>query len=287
MALPERLLWPAEAIWQAVAPQLPGFTVEVLPELDSTNAELMRRARAGQTDPVLLVTERQTAGRGRLGRPWHSDERAQDGSLPPLDDNPSMAAAPGGPACLTLSLGLPMAPKDWSGLSLAVGLSLAESLHPDIRLKWPNDLWWRGCKLAGSLIETANCAALQAPGSRYVVIGIGLNIRRPGAQGLATPPAALTELRPELNAAQALACIAAPLVAALQAFEQHGFAPLQSRFNARDALAWQAVSLSDGRSGIAQGVDTDGALRLQTAEGVQRVTSAEVSVRPAPDALPL
>ena len=66
--------WPAEAIWQAVVPYLPGFTVEVLPEIDSSNSELMRRCRAGQSDPTLLVAERQTAGRelvlsdGRRGR---------------------------------------------------------------------------------------------------------------------------------------------------------------------------------------------------------------------------
>ena len=59
--------WPAEAIWEAIAPLLPGFTVEILPEIDSTNTELMRRARAGQAEPVLLVAETQTAGRGRLG----------------------------------------------------------------------------------------------------------------------------------------------------------------------------------------------------------------------------
>ena len=56
--------WSAEAIWEAVEPLLPGFTVEVLPQIDSTNTELMRRARAGQTEPVLLVAETQTAGRG-------------------------------------------------------------------------------------------------------------------------------------------------------------------------------------------------------------------------------
>jgi BirA family biotin operon repressor/biotin-[acetyl-CoA-carboxylase] ligase len=61
--------WQAEAVWEAVSPALPGFTVEVLPEVDSTNTELMRRARTGLTEPVLLVAERQTAGRGRLGRP--------------------------------------------------------------------------------------------------------------------------------------------------------------------------------------------------------------------------
>ncbi|MEN9329951.1 MAG: hypothetical protein RLZZ484_1139, partial [Pseudomonadota bacterium] len=58
--------WPAEDLWLAIAPLVPGFSVEVLPTIDSTNTELMRRARAGQTDPVLLVAEQQTAGRGRL-----------------------------------------------------------------------------------------------------------------------------------------------------------------------------------------------------------------------------
>src|SRR5450759_1265398 len=67
------LLWPSEAIWEAIAPDLPGFTVEVLPQIDSTNSELMRRARAGRLEPVLLVADRQTAGRGRLGRQWFSD----------------------------------------------------------------------------------------------------------------------------------------------------------------------------------------------------------------------
>ena len=113
------LQWPSEAIWEAVVPLLPGFTVEVLPEIDSTNSELMRRARAGQLDPVLLVAQSQTAGRGRLGRGWVSS---------PGDS-------------LTFSLGLPLAPADWSGLSLAVGVAVAEALGPGIGLKWPNDLW--------------------------------------------------------------------------------------------------------------------------------------------------
>src|SRR5687768_3661246 len=109
------MTWPAEAIWEAVASRLAGFTVEVLPEVDSTNSELMRRARAGQAEPVLLVAERQSAGRGRLGRSWSS---------------------PAGES-LTFSLGLALAPADWAGLSLAVGVALAESLHPELRLKWP------------------------------------------------------------------------------------------------------------------------------------------------------
>eukprot|EP01137_Pigoraptor_chileana_P035569 Opistho-2@1824 len=97
---PVALHWPSEDIWQAVYPLLPDFTVEVLPEVDSTNSELMRRVRAGQTAPVLLVAERQTAGRGRLGRQW-------------LSDGGTAGAA------LTFSVALPLAPPDWSGLSLA------------------------------------------------------------------------------------------------------------------------------------------------------------------------
>jgi len=265
MSLPQRAWhWPAEAIWQAIEPRLPGFSVEVLPEMDSTNAELMRRLHSGVADPVLLVAEHQSAGRGRMARPWHSSSAA-DASV--------------GPGSLTFSLGLPMAPKDWSGLSLAVGLSLAQSLHPDIRLKWPNDLWWQGRKLAGILIETANARAAGAAGSRYVVIGVGINIQCPTVAGLATEPAGLAECVPGIHAGQALAQLIGPLVDTLHTFEQQGFAPFQAAFNARDALAQVDIALSDGLQGTALGVDRVGALQVQTAQGVQRVTSAEVSVR--------
>jgi BirA family biotin operon repressor/biotin-[acetyl-CoA-carboxylase] ligase len=255
--------WPLESVWEAVTPNLPGFTVELLPEVDSTNAELMRRARNGAMDPVLLITELQTKGRGRLGRQWHSD----------------LKAGLGQPRSLTFSLGLRLAPQEWSGLSLAVGLAIAQSLHPDVRLKWPNDLWWRDRKLAGILIETANWG--EASASRYVVIGVGINITAPDATGLSTPPAGLDELLPTVDAPTALAQIAAPLVRAIQTFEVHGFAPFQAAFNTLDALAGVSVSLSDGVQGVAQGVDASGALLLHTVHGVQRITSSEVSVRPS------
>lgn len=264
-ALPVR--WPAEAIWEAVAPVLPGFTVEVLPEVDSTNSELMRRARAGRLDPVLLVAEQQSAGRGRMGRQWRSGA-AQDCRAP---------------TALTVSLGMNLAPADWSGLSLAVGLSVAQSLHPEIRLKWPNDLWWHDRKLAGILIETVNWG--EASASRYVVIGVGINLQTPDAAGLSTAPVGLRELLPDVDAAQALLRMAAPLVQSVQHFEAHGFSPFQKAFNTRDALAQLPVTLSDGLQGVAQGVDATGALRVASAQGVQRITSAEVSVRvqPGPD----
>ena len=272
--------WPAEAIWEAVAPGLPGFTVEVLPQIDSSNSELMRRFRSAgplAAEPVLLVVEQQSAGRGRMGRSWQS--QAGDS--------------------LTFSLGLPLQPANWSGLSLAVGISLAEALEPGhpsaprIRLKWPNDLWLTDAqgerKLAGILVETASWGE-----QRYVVVGVGLNVR-PLTQavtaalagvvpGQAAPlvPAALQELLPDVDVAQALLRVAAPLVQAVQAFGLFGFAPFQARFAARDALAGRAVSLSDGMEGVAHGVGENGALLVHTAAGMKEITSSEVSVRPRP-----
>lgn len=247
----------AGAIREAVEPVLPGFTVEVLPEIDSTNSELMRRARSGRVEPVLLVAERQTAGRGRLGRGWAS--QAGDS--------------------LTFSLGVPLAPHDWSGLSLAVGVSLAESLDARVKLKWPNDLWLNERKLAGILIETASFGE-GAGTSRYAVVGVGINVAPRDAAGLSTPPAWVHELLPGLAAGDVLHRVAAPLVRAVQSFETHGFAPFQSRFNARDALLGRRVALSDGTAGTARGTTERGALLVHTADGMIPITSSEVSVRP-------
>ena len=276
----EPIRWPAEAIWQAVEPQLPGFTIEIVPSIDSTNTELMRRAREGRQEPILLVAEQQTAGRGRLGRPWRSA----------VGDS------------LMFSLGLPLAPQDWSGLSLAVGVSVAESLQPQwpeagsstprIGLKWPNDLWLSGDhKLAGILVETASFIApggqaafgggLDAQKSpRYVVVGIGINVLPRSPEGMSMPPGSLQEVEPGLDAPTALQRIVPPLVAMLQSFAGYGFAPMQPRFAARDVLQGRAVTLSDGHTGTAHGVGDDGALLVHTAGGMQAITSSEISVRP-------
>ena len=300
--------WPAEAIWEAVAPLLPGFTVEVLPSIDSTNTELMRRARNGQCEPTLLVAEQQTAGRGRLGRVWHSGVEVSSAGPPqaakaPLGGSAAReASSMGALPSLMMSLGLPLAPADWSGLSLAVGVSVAESLQPvlpaltdgnaaRVGLKWPNDLWLDGAagerKLGGILVETASFVAPQptatarTSSARYVVVGIGLNVLPRSAEGLSMPPGSLQDVEPGLDAPTALLRIAAPLVAMLQSFEGYGFAPMQARFAARDVLQGRAVTLSDGQAGTAHGVAEDGALLVHTAQGMQAITSAEISVRPA------
>ena len=270
----------AESLWELLSPAWPGFTVEVLPEIDSTNTELLRRfkAQTQAAEPTLLLAERQTAGRGRMGRVWSSDATS-----------------------LTFSLGLNLTPQDWSGLSLVVGLAAAQSLSSDPRLglKWPNDLWWQERKLGGILIETASSAGAGAgasagagptPFARYAVIGIGLNVELPAAevaQGLSTAPAALSELPEPLTASAALRRVVPAVLAAVREFECTGFAPFAPAFAARDVLKGRAVQLSQataqapaGDQGEAAGVDASGALLVHTATGLQRVQSAEVSVRP-------
>lgn len=258
--------WPVQEIVARLAPPVPGFSVEVVERIDSTNSELMRRARAGWTAPVLLVANRQTAGRGRLGRSWFS-EGAPAGAGPV---DPARLPA------LTFSFGMALAPHDWSGLSLAVGVALADSLHPSLGLKWPNDVWLGGRKVAGILIETANMAE-----RRFTVIGVGINIAARDAAGLSTAPAGLHELAPDLDAPAALLRVAPALVQAVARFETLGFGAFRADFERRDVLRGLAVSLSDGSSGTACGVDGSGALLVHTSAGMKSVTSAEVSVRPA------
>lgn len=272
--------WPAEAIWEQIAPILSNFTVEVLPEIDSTNTELMRRAKAGQIEPVLLVAKKQTAGRGRLGREWHNLAK-RDETLP----------------ALTFSLGLPLSPLNWSGLSLAVGLSIATSLHADLGLKWPNDLWLNDRKLAGILIET--CAVVNlAENQRFVVIGIGINITKPQVDQtspslqLRRPPAWLQELMPSIDAPDVLLRIAPDLVKTLLVFSEQGFAPFQARFHARDVLRNRQINVDDNQvdtsnkisgnitSGIALGVNHNGELEIQTTQGKRTINSSEVSIKP-------
>ena len=287
------LNWGAGALQARLAPLLPGLRVEVVASVGSTNTELLERARRAGRDwqlastptelaPSLLVAEHQTQGRGRQGKAWQSSAGAS----------------------LTFSLALPLAPVDWSGLSLAVGLALVEALDPPspgqparLGLKWPNDLLLRattghttdptepiGLKLGGILIETVMLGR-----QRVAVIGIGLNLLPQATPALSWGYACLQALRPDLDAPAALAVLAPPLLQALAAFEQHGFAPLRQRFAARDLLLGRRVntSLPDLPGGLADGVDETGTLWLRVTDGSGErrlpVASGEVSLRADPD----
>ncbi|MFN4116324.1 MAG: biotin--[acetyl-CoA-carboxylase] ligase [Inhella sp.] len=235
----------------------PRWRLRAVLETGSTNSDLLEACRNQAPEPQLLVAERQRAGRGRLGRSWESS---------------------GSEASLTFSLAWPLAagtPLD--GLSLAVGVALAESLDPSdagLRLKWPNDLWWQDRKLGGVLIE----ALTGSSGVSAVVVGVGLNLARPDATEL-PETAGLRDLDAVWTAPLALAAVLPSLAALLEGWQ--GFTPdWQRRFAARDALAGRAVA-GDGVEGIAEGVSRDGLLCLRGADGGLRLLRAgEARLRP-------
>lgn len=257
--------WPLEDLWLSLRDIHPGISVECLPEVDSTNTELGRRVRQGHSDAVLLAAVRQTAGRGRMGKSWLSP--------------------PG--SALTFSIGLPLNPTDWSGLSLALGLTLAETLDPvgqlGLGLKWPNDLWhWPRpgppAKLGGILIETLGVPG-QAQG-RYCIVGVGINCRTPQIDTGGIAPRGLDHWGAAPLPGALLARLAAPLLRTLLDFEAKGPAAWLARYAERDVLRGQQVQTSQGLEGRSRGVDEHGALLLQTEQGLVRIDSAEVSVRP-------
>jgi BirA family transcriptional regulator, biotin operon repressor / biotin---[acetyl-CoA-carboxylase] ligase len=289
--------WSAEALWEQLDPLLPGISVEVVARTDSTNARLIERARvsggrrdqpittpgeleqhtadevpsprgrrSGDTQPCLLVAEQQTRGRGRTGRNWQS--------------------TPG--RSLTFSLALALEPPDWAGLSLAVGVALAEALDPlagdaapRIGLKWPNDLWLLddavvGRKLGGVLIETVAVGA-----RRMAVVGVGLNVMPQDTRDLSSGFASLQELDAEATPPAALLRIATPLAHALLHYERNGFAVFAPAFARRDLLRGRQVRTTapEVPQGLVHGVADDGALLVEAAGRVHRILSGEVSVR--------
>lgn len=261
-----QLSWPTADLEQALAAVWPGLAVEVMSQTGSTNTTLMERARAGCRNPVLLVAEQQTAGRGRMGRPWLS--RPAGGSL-------------------TFSLGLPLEQADLSGLSVVAGYSLAQALDPQhhhaLRVKWPNDLWYAQRKLGGILVEMCTQGT-----QRYAVVGVGINVTAPPSLPPATQnqpppqsPAWVQEFEKQATAPWVLGQVAVPLAHFIRQFMEQGFAPWQARFAARDALAGQGICLSDGSTGTAAGVNQQGALLVESQGRVRAVHSEEISVRPA------
>jgi BirA family biotin operon repressor/biotin-[acetyl-CoA-carboxylase] ligase len=256
--------------------------IEHVVETGSTSSDLLVRVHAAAAGsaatfaPRLLVAERQTAGRGRHGRAWHG------------------AAG----ASLTFSLAWPFTRAGLSGLSLAVGVALADALEPPpgagrIGLKWPNDLWLLdrgagpaqrpGRKLAGVLVETTPFTS-----GRVAVIGVGINVLPLDVADAASGVAALAEIDPSATAAGTLARLAPALIAAVRRFERTGFPAFADRFAARDLLRGRQV-VSDaegGGAGVAAGVDAEGALWLDRPNERVRVTSGEWRLRLASAAEP-
>lgn len=240
--------------------------LQIHDQLDSTNERLMAAAPAGDPAGTVCLAERQTAGRGRRGRVWVS----------PFGTN----------LYLSVLWRYPVGPAGLGGVSLAAGVAVATVLHrcglTDIGLKWPNDLLWRRRKLGGLLLEVAG----EAQGPSHLVVGLGLNLRLDPdqAQGIDQP---WVDLREALGAAapgrnQLAAALIDALLEMLERFGQVGLQPYLAQWARFDLLRGKPVQLQLGERlivGDYDGIDPDGALRLNTAAGPRSAHSGEVSLR--------
>ena len=243
-----------------------GAPIHCVAVIDSTNRYMMSRLGDWQKGECLLA-ECQTAGRGRRGREWVS----------PF----------GGQLILSLYWRLEEGMAAAMGLSLVVGVVLAETLvaagFTEIGLKWPNDLYAQGRKLAGILVEMSAIAG----GSCHVVIGVGVNFSMPAqlAVGITQPWTALSAISAApIERNRLTAEFIAQLRLALLDFELHGLTPFIARWDQLDLYRDGPVRLLLGElevHGVARGVDAQGGLILETNAGLQTYVGGEISLRGA------
>lgn len=246
--------------------------LEVLLTVDSTNRHVLEHAANLPGTAHVCVAEIQNAGRGRRGRSW----------IAPF----------GSGVCMSLGWQFVEAPPTFSALSLAVGVAAVRAFRRlgigGIGLKWPNDLIWQQRKLGGILIEMRG----ESAGPAQVVIGIGINMRMPGAIRimLAEQQAALIsdvheimrERTPPRNAL--IAMLLEEVTKMLQTFGERGFEPFADEWRHLDTLADAPVRVTSGSQttfGRARGVDLDGTLLVDVNGELRRFASGEVSLRPA------
>lgn len=241
------------------------LTVEVVEQTASTNDDAMARVRAGELlQPFAILAERQTHGRGRLGRHWQS----------PFGSN------------LYLTLVWPLAAgTNLKGLSLVVGLSIIECLQrlglSVAKLKWPNDVLVNEEKLAGVLIELAG----NLESNPVAVIGIGVNgwlddqlkttIGQPVTDWQAITGSCLPRNR-------LVAMMLSQLQENLPIFSRDGFAPFRQDWMQHDCCSNQALWLVRGNhreAVIGRGVDENGGLLVEGKSGKEVVFGGEVSIR--------
>jgi len=236
---------------------------DILTATDSTNTRLLESDAA--RDPQALLAEYQTAGRGRRGREWRSPFAAN----------------------LYLSLAWSFAswPRSLSALPLAVGVLCAQALREqgaaDVGLKWPNDLYARGRKLGGILIEHRG----EAGGACRVIIGIGINVAMSAAQagGIEQPWISLAELTPTPPSRNRLAAeLLQRLAEGVSRFETQGFEAFAAEWATLDLARDRPVRVLQGEQGyegIGRGVDAQGALIVEALGQYQTLHSGEISLR--------
>jgi BirA family biotin operon repressor/biotin-[acetyl-CoA-carboxylase] ligase len=262
----------ARAVRASLAPQTAARVarLDVFTELGSTNEYQLSLPAPPEGELAVCIAEFQHAGRGRRGRRWTA----------PL----------GSSLCLSASWRFRGAPTELGALTLAVGVVarrvLAAVARVEVSLKWPNDLAFDERKLGGVLLELGTRAGC------HVVAGIGINVALP-PQLLAVlsdwPRGAVDLATATSGAPPARAVLAARLIEGLAGlfadYATAGFAPYRADWRAADMLRDRRVTLDDvagSMSGTARGIEADGALVLEGANGTRRrVLSGDVSVRSA------
>lgn len=230
-------------------------------ELDSTNRWLLAQQ---DVHARVCLTERQTEGRGRRGRHWVSPFAAN--------------------VYLSMGWRFYAGPAALGGLSLAVGVAVIRALSSlgvdGLGLKWPNDVLANGAKLGGILLELRG----ETDGPSEVIIGIGINVAMPAAPATAIDQAwtDLTSLKGPVSRNQLVAVLLVELQRCLHAFAREGFAAVHAEWQALDVFRGREVVLDAHREqvrGVVRGVDNNGALLLECADGLRRFNAGEVSLR--------
>ena len=249
---------------EAIQSQLPELHTKYFSFIDSTNTQLMVKGETESIASTLYVAEFQYGGRGRRGRSW----------LSPYGRNLSMS----------LALGTRRHLGDLGGLSLVVGLALADALQTlglrDVQLKWPNDILVDGAKLCGILIEL-----LQKRQRVEYVVGMGVNVNLTDLE-IARIDRQVTDLRRCAIAAprtELVVRLIRNVHAYLLHFEAEGFAPFVSAFNDLHLYHGQTCSIIQGdqtTTGIVTGIGEQGELILDTGQGERKFHGGEVSLRP-------
>lgn len=237
--------------------------LQVLDDVDSTNAAVMREFADGVEGVPVVIADRQSAGRGRRGRVWQS----------PLGEN------------LYMSMGLALKGgfSALDGLSLVLGVAVAEALESlggqDIGLKWPNDIFIGDAKLGGILVELQG--ELQE-GVVRVIAGIGINVHMSGIDGVDQPWTSLDLASPGVpwRRSEIAGAIIDAVISATEQFSEQGFGAFRDRWQNRDIFRGRhLVALGGEASGTGYGVDESGNYLLRTDEGLVSVRVGEISLR--------
>ncbi|WP_222910648.1 bifunctional biotin--[acetyl-CoA-carboxylase] ligase/biotin operon repressor BirA [Pseudomonas sp. DNDY-54] len=242
-----------------------GWRLFLHDSVDSTNAEALRLLQSGVLAPLVVMAEGQTGGRGRRGRAWVS---------PPAEN-----------IYFTLCVKITNGAQGLSGLSLVTGLAVLQALRnigvEDVGLKWPNDIYAGGKKIAGILLELTGDPADVC----HVAIGIGVNVNMiSDAVDIDQP---WTSIRAQLAKLVDRVGVALLIAESLHRYlERHayaGFASLRDEWEANDLWKGRRCTLSTGTrqiKGVMMGVNKLGELRLLVdGEGEQHFSGGELSLR--------